>query len=78
MVDRDPREMEPAAGTPAGEAVGRVNLKPPPEPGTQGGGGGPERQVTLRDVLLGVGAIVIIVVGFIMILQGFYQLTPAA
>ena len=77
MADTNPQGRVPDSGSPNDGPVGQVNLKPPPAATAPTGGAAPARQVTVRDVLLGIGALIIIVLGFIVILQGAYQLTPS-
>lgn len=60
----------------AGDAVGRVNLKRPPTPDVPPLDTGESRGVTPRDLILGVIAIIVMVLGLIVILQAAYQMTP--
>ncbi len=61
---------------PASDAVGRVNLRHPPDPEVSPPETGESSKVTIRDLVLGVIAIIVMVLGLIVILQSAYQITP--
>jgi hypothetical protein len=72
---------EPAAPEPAPDAgagpVGRVNLRAPVANGPQTLAAPPPTGWTVRNIIIGVLALVVIIGGLILILQGAFQLTPA-
>lgn len=76
MTDQVSLEPEPSDGVSKGVAVGRVNLKHAPASHHEPGHWGPDHRITGRDVLLGLLAIAIIVLGLFVILQAAYQITP--